>query len=501
MKDSNQVKFGAVLSYILVIINTIYGLIITPYIVFQLGAAQYGVYKVVASLSSAMMVLDLGIGSTVLRYIATFRAEKREEKIPNYVSMSYIQCAIITALMAFVSVGIIYLIPNVYSETFSLADIISAQKLFFIMAINMCLHVFENLQNGVISGYNRFTVVNSLKLTRVGLRAILMYVVLIFIKSATVLVVVDLCLTVLLMVIEASYIRFKLRLRIHLTRWDSSVFKESFLYTLLMFVQSIVAQVNTNVDNIVIGAIVSSVAVTIYSYGLQLFSMFEQLATSISSVMLPSVAVLLKNEPSPRQMEDYVIKIGRIQFVVLGGALFGFFSVGKEFIDLWLGDFYKDVWFIAMVLMVPATIELVQNVCLSILRAKNLMKFKTVTTGLMAIINISITIILVKKLGYVAASYGTALGLIIANIVIMDIYYKLKLNINSIRIQLSIMKNTILCQIIAAAATIALSKIIGEGSWLLFGLKALSFISVYGLCLLVFGLKKSEKALFLKFKE
>lgn len=63
--SSNQVKGGAILSYILIFINFIYGMVITPYILAQLGSSEYGVYKTIASFSNSLMVLDLGIGTTV----------------------------------------------------------------------------------------------------------------------------------------------------------------------------------------------------------------------------------------------------------------------------------------------------------------------------------------------------------------------------------------------------------------------------------------------------
>ena len=61
----NQVKYGAILSYVLIIANALYGFFISPYILFQIGESSYGVYKIVASFSSAIMVLDFGIGTTV----------------------------------------------------------------------------------------------------------------------------------------------------------------------------------------------------------------------------------------------------------------------------------------------------------------------------------------------------------------------------------------------------------------------------------------------------
>lgn len=102
---NRQVKIGAVLSYVLIILNTVHGLFITPYMIGKLGVSEYGVYKTISALSSSMMVLDLGIGSTVMRFVAKYRATKDEKSIPNFVAISLIQAAALSGVI--LTVGVI----------------------------------------------------------------------------------------------------------------------------------------------------------------------------------------------------------------------------------------------------------------------------------------------------------------------------------------------------------------------------------------------------------
>ena len=63
--------------------------------------------------------------------------------------------------------------------------------------------------------------------------------------------------------------------------------------------------------------------------------------------------------------------------MLLGAIFTGFFFFGKEFVFLWMGDGFDDVYYLAIILMAPAMLELCINVCLSILRAKNKHGFRT----------------------------------------------------------------------------------------------------------------------------
>ncbi|MGI6745536.1 MAG: lipopolysaccharide biosynthesis protein [Acutalibacteraceae bacterium] len=495
MNDKKQVKYGALLSYFLIIVNTVYGLIMTPYIVSSLGEGQYGVYKIVASISASVAVLDLGLGSTCLRYVAKYNAGKEKAKTENFIAMSLVQCGFISAVIIIVCAVIYFLIPRMYANTMTAQDIALAKQLFIGLVINMGLHIFENIFQGVISGHNKFTISNSLKLGRVVIRIILLYIVLAIYPSAKLLVGVDIFMTVLLLVCELVYIKMALGLKIRLKKWDNRVFRESLKYSVLMFIQAIVAQINTNLDNVIIGAFVSTVAVTIYAYGLQLFSMFQQLAVSISSVMLPTIMKKVHNNASNEELENTVIKVGRIQFMLLGAAVAGFIAVGREFILLWLGQAYSNVWIIALVLMIPSMFELVQNVCLSILRAQNRMKFKTFAVLATAVLNLVITIVLVKKYGYVSACYGTAISYVIGNIVIMNIYYQRVIKLNIFRIFRNIFKRTGLCLVLPFFAAYSMSRFI-SGSWVYLAIKVCVFALLYGICMIVYGFNDFEKNLF-----
>ena len=74
VNEKKEIKAGVLLSYALIFVNTIYGLIITPYILKHVGDSAYGVYKSVASISASLAVMDLGLGTTMTRYMARYHA-------------------------------------------------------------------------------------------------------------------------------------------------------------------------------------------------------------------------------------------------------------------------------------------------------------------------------------------------------------------------------------------------------------------------------------------
>ena len=111
----------------------------------------------------------------------------------------------------------------------------------------------------------------------------------------------------------------------------------------------------------------------------------------------------------------------------------------------------------------PTTIPLVQNVCLSILRAQNKMLFRTVAVCVMAVFNLLFTLIGVPKYGPIAACIGTAIGLIAANIIAMNIYYAKVIKLNIVRIFANIFSRIWLCCLISAGVLFAVNRVATGG--------------------------------------
>ena len=67
-------KTGVILSYVLLIVEIFSTLLFTPFLIRSLGQAEYGIYQLVISITAYLALLDLGVGNSVIRYIAKYRA-------------------------------------------------------------------------------------------------------------------------------------------------------------------------------------------------------------------------------------------------------------------------------------------------------------------------------------------------------------------------------------------------------------------------------------------
>ena len=488
----SQIKYGAILSYILIAVNSLQGIFMAPYVLSQIGESYYGVYKTIAAFSATILVMDLGIGTTVMRYTAKFRAEKKMDDISNFAAMSLIEAVIIATIVGVLSVGIYFYLPDFYAESFTPSEISLAKSLFLILALNVILVIIENVLNGVITGCNQFIFANGTKLGLLLLRIVANVALLQKWKSAVVLVGITLACSVITVILQFVYIRTRLHLRIHLYRWDHFVFKESLGYTLLMFAQTIAVQANGNIDNVVISRVIGSAAVTVYSFGIQLFNMYESLATAFSGLMLPDISKRIAAGADDAQLQQIVTKVGRMQFAVLGAALSGFICLGKEFIALWLGDGFGDVYYLSLIMMIPVTFTLVQNVCLSILRAKNMMKFRTGSLICTTALNLVLTVVGTRLYGYYAAAIGTSLSVVSGSIIAMNIYYHKRIGFKVFKFYFDVFRRLLLC-VLVPAVVVSLMGNLFDMSWTWLVCKIAVFMIIYAVLMWFYGLSSLEK--------
>ena len=178
------------------------------------------------------------------------------------------------------------------------------------------------------------------------------------------------------------------------------------------------------------GSLCGTIVVSIYSVGAKIFQMNTAISTTISGMFLPKVTKILQDDNGNKKVSNMFLKVSRIQLYIMLLILTGFIIFGKNFIILWAGKEYVDAYYIILLLIGPAIIPLTQNVCISIIQAKNRHQFRSIVYIIIAILNICISIPLARKYGGIGAAIGTTIANLIGQILIMNIYYYKKINID-----------------------------------------------------------------------
>ena len=177
---------------------------------------------------------------------------------------------------------------------------------------------------------------------------------------------------------------------------------------------------------------------------------------------------------------------------LLGLISSGFIIFGNEFIYLWLGKGYEEVYKIALWIMIPLTIPLIQNTGIAIVQARNQHQFRSIVYFFIALLNIVMSILLVKKYGAIGCAVATGFSFIVGNIIIINIYYWKRVNIDIPLFWNNILKMSIPV-IITMIIGYGLNYFISDYKIMTFILKGIVYVGVYVALMWLMGMNKDEK--------
>ena len=486
MNKSNERKMGVVLSYAAIIINIVIQLLYTPLLIRKLGQSEYGLYSLVASIIGYLTVMDFGFGNAIVVYTSKYKALGKIDEVKKMHGMFYVIFILIGIVATVLGIILYLLVPNIFGNTMNSMEISKMKVMMLILTFNLAITFPFSIYSSIINAYEKFTFQKIIGIISSVLKPILMIPLLFFgYKSITMCIIITLT-NIIVMFSNYLYCKNKLNVKIKFVGFDKVIFKTIFGYSIWIFLGAIVDKINWSVDQFVLGAVAGTVAVSIYSVASQLNTLFINLSTAVSGVFLPKMSMMVANNASEDELTDEMIKVGRIQFYIIALMVTGFILIGKNFIIAWAGKEYELAYTVALILIVPICFPLIQNLGLSIMQAMNKFKFKSISTFIMAIFNVIISIFLAKLYGPVGSAIGTAIALIICNIIIINIYYKKSIGIDVVKFWKSIFR-ILIPLIIPLTITIIFMKFTNLGgikSIFIYGLlyTILYSITIYFLC-------------------
>ena len=491
---SNQRKIGAVLSYATIIANTLIQLLYTPFLIRKLGQSEYGLFSLVSSIISYLTVLDLGFGNAIIVHSTKYRAQgeaKKEQKLYGMFRAVYLIIGVIAGI-----VGLVLLLNtnNIFGSSLKTEELQKMRIMMLILSFNLFATFSFSLYSSIITSHEQFIFQKIIALINTLAKPCLMIPLLFLGFKSIALCVVITVVNIAVLLSNYIFCRKKLKIKVKFYGFDKKIFRTILTYSFWIFINQIVDKINWSADQFILGAISGTVAVSVYSAASTLNTLFINLSTAISGVMLPKVSKMIAQNASSEKLTEEFIKVGRIQYYIIFLMASGLVIFGKQFIRLWLGDGFEETYAIALILIIPLCFPLIQNLGLSIMQAMNKYKFKAVSTFIMSILNIFMSIALVRKYGATGAAVGTAIALVVCNILIINIYYKKIIGLNVVKFWAQIMKMTVLFMIPAATCAIAVNNFVLD-SWMKIGIAIAAYSICYGMFAFVFCLNNYEKGI------
>lgn len=441
----NQRKLGSIISYVQMALGAIISLIYTPYMIKILGQSEYGLYNTVASTISMMSVLSLGFNSSYIRYYSRYKEEEDINSIYKLNGLFVLIFSIIGMVALICGLYISEHLEIVFKDGLTASEYSLAQKLLILLTINLAISFPMSVFADIISAHEQFVFLKLLGIVKTVCSPLLTIPLLFAGYRSVAIVTITI---VLALFTDTTYLLFvigHLKEKFVFRSFEKGLFREIFTYTSFIAINMIVDQINWNIDKLLLARYKGTVSVAVYSVGYTLNNYYSMISTAISGVFTPLVHRIISDAHSDlivqkKQLTDLFTRVGRVQFLILVLVASGLIFFGKPFIRFWAGEGYGDAYYVVLLLTVPATVPLIQNVGIEIQRAENKHKFRSIVYLLMALVNLGISMVFCQWWGAIGSALGTAVSLVFANGVLINIYYQKKCNIDMISFWKSILR-------------------------------------------------------------
>lgn len=492
----SQLKAGAVLNYVVIILNIGVGLLYTPYMLRMLGQNEYGLYSLVASVISYLTILDLGLGNAVVRYTAKFRTEGKLQEQYEMFGMFLCLYACIGFLAMLVGGVLFHSFDEWFGHSMTMDELEKARLMILFLIFNVAFTFPMSIFGSILLAYERFVFPKVLQIVRILLNLVVMIVLLNMGFKAVAMVVVQTIFNILTLVIHFFYCKYKLGIQLHFRRFRWDLLKEISVYSFWIFLSVIMDRIYWNTGQFVLGMYGGTAAIAVFAVAIQLSVLYMSFSTSISGVFLPKVTAMVASQSDQKEISDLFIRTGRIQYIVMAFILSGFVVFGRPFIRLWAGDGYEDAYWMAVLFFITLTIPMIQNLGITILQARNRMKFRSLLYLVIAFVSLYFQFVLAKQYGGLGCAIAISAALLIGQGLIMNVYYHRRQGLDLILFWKEIGRMSVIPFILGVSAFWLLRDAVWE-NWFQLGLGIGIYTLVYLPLFFHYSMNQTERNLFL----
>ncbi len=423
----NQIKAGAIISYLAIGVSLLSGLLYTPWMVKQIGVNDYGLYTLASSLISIFLI-DFGISEAVSRFISKYNAEGDQKKVNDFLGLIYKLYLIIDLLILAVLIIVYFFIPVIYMEL-TPGEIEKFKIIYLITSTFSLISLPFVTLNGILTSFEKFKILKFCDLLHKLMVLTLMVFALLLGYKLYALVLVNVFAGLFIIGIKLTYINNTLPIKVNFKYWDKGLLKEVFGFSVWATVSTIANRFIFNITPSILGAVSGSSQIGIFGIASTLEGYAYIISGAVNGMFLPKVSKILADKKDGKHVLPLMIKVGRIQYSIIGLIFVGFFILGKEFIFLWMGEDFGLAFYCALLMMLPGVFRVPQQIASTTIIAMNKVKIQAYVYVIVATLNVLISSILSQYFGALGAAISICIVYFIRLIIMNIIYYKV-LHIN-----------------------------------------------------------------------
>lgn len=426
----NKRKAGAIMSYAYSAAQVVVNLIYVPLLLGGIGKSEYGLFQMIGSVIAYLNVINSTLSAGATRYYSKYQVLGDKDGMANTLGILKRIYRWANLIISVATIVLIITVRLVYAHAFTSWELNESCLLIVVLAINLVVTMNNTMSIAVITSHEEFVFLRTTMLVTTIAQPFLVLIAIRFFPYALTVSIVQLIANTICRTIQHTYAEKKLGMDSKLRWLDKDLEKGLLAFSGAIILAAVADQIFWKTDQLILGFMYGTGVVAVYSVGSQVVNAYLPLGTAVSSVFLPKVSQLWHKEHDLSAISALFTRVSRIALYPLLLVLTGFIVFGQTFIRLWAGPGYNDAYWVAVIELVPFTIDLAQNIGLTILQVMNKYGFRAKMYITAAVINIFLTIFLASHFGSIGAAVSSGIAMFVSSGLILNWYYAVRIGLD-----------------------------------------------------------------------
>lgn len=391
--------------YLAIAIEAVIGLLMMPFNISHLGQSAYGLWALTTSVTLYFSVLDLGYGGALVKFVAQYRAWRDSRSLNEILS---------TVFVVFTGVGVAAFLTTLaiawqFDRLFNISpeQVTIGRQVLVMVGAFVALRFTVSVFGGVVYGFQRYYLNNVVSITQSVIVAIVNVIVLstghglVELVAATTVVRV---LTLGAFAWTAFHVYPGLRIN---PRWfRRERLREVTGFSIYMLVLDWSAKLNYSADALVIGAMLSTSAVALWTVGQRLAEVSQRLTNQFNDALFPLV---VDSDAAHRtdRLRLLVLQATRLSLALATPVCLGVGLLAEPIIVGWLGSGFAASVAVTRLLLAVVLIRVGCAAATSVLKGAGRHRLLAFTNATTAVVNVLLSMVLVTPLGLPGVAIGT----------------------------------------------------------------------------------------------
>jgi O-antigen/teichoic acid export membrane protein len=391
------------------------------FIVKRIGETDYGIYLFVTAITGYFGILDLGIGNSLVKFVAEYHAKDDKEKLKEVINTTFfifLFIGIVGAIFLFlIGTFLLNYLASVFSALDSPDFYLKARAIIYILGANFIFSLALASLRGVLAGLQRYDILALITfiMSLINLSVVVLVLSLGF--GIIELVFYTTCIGLLGFILMAHYIHKVLPdFSIDFSYMKRGMIKVLLDLSMSVFLLSVFIMVIYYTDRLVIGLMIDVTLITFYQAAWKLYGIPGKIPEIGLYAVIPAASELEATSNIPALRRLFLRGTKYVLAICLAFAVPLIF-LSRELLILWMWGEYAQYYIIVIILTISLFFDFNNYVATQILIGMNRIKKFVKYYGVVAVMNLGLSVFLVQQgFGLKGVALGTTIPFVLLEV-------------------------------------------------------------------------------------